>query len=303
MSAGVASERIAIVGLGLIGGSLARALRSIGPDLRLIGCDRNTSALQRARELGVIDEAHREVGAAAHGADLVCLAVPLGDMAAVLEGLAAKLTDTTLITDVGSVKRTVVEEARALLGPHMARFVPGHPIAGTEESGIEASFAGLFNGQRVILTPVAETDPAAVEAVGALWRRVGARVELMEVARHDQVLAATSHLPHALAYTLVHLLAEGSGPDGSLRYAGGGFADLTRIASSSPTLWRDIFFANRERLIEAIGRFQRELAVLREAIDCRDGARLLAILERAKAARDALAAEREGRAHRPVAER
>ncbi len=302
----MAAERIAIIGLGLIGGSLCRALRAAAltgaPVPWLIGCDRNAGTLLRARELGLIDEAYREVGAAAHTADLVCLAVPPGETPAVLAGLASGLGDRTLVTDVGSVKGTVVEAARACLGSHMARFVPGHPIAGTEESGIEASFAGLFRGQWVILTPVVETAPDAVEVVSAMWRRVGARVEIMEAVRHDRLLAATSHLPHALAYALVHLLAAGPDADDCLRYAAGGFADLTRIASSSPMLWHDIFFANREQLLEAIGRFQQALATLSEAVDRHDSRQLLAILERAKAARDAWAAERAERTSRARAE-
>lgn len=300
MIGGVSSGRIAIIGLGLIGASLARALRAAERErargLSLVGCDQDSNVLQRARELGLVDETIDDIGAAVQGVDLVCLAVPLRETAGVLERLVPRLADSTLVTDVGSVKGTVVEDARAILGPRMPQFVPGHPIAGTEKSGIEASFAELFKDQWVILTPVAETDPEAVGAVADLWRQVGARVVVMEVVRHDQVLAATSHLPHALAYTLVQMLAQAPRSDGLLRYAAGGLADLTRIASSSPTLWRDIFLANRTHLLEVIERFELELATLRAAISERDQQQVLTILERAKAARDALAAERGPRA-------
>lgn len=282
-------SRVAIIGVGLIGGSLARALKRAGECVT--GYDTDPSALRRACELGVIDEPCAELSRAVEGAEIVVIAVPLGAVAEIFQGLAGHLDEHAVITDVGSVKGSVAHAARRYLGHHLSRFVPGHPIAGTEHSGVESSCAGLFHGQRVILTPLAETDPRALERVRLLWRQTGAVVEDMGIDRHDQVFAATSHLPHVLAYALVRAAARVSGRSALVRYAAGGFADITRIASSNPGMWRDIFFANRARLIEMIERFREDLALLRDAIETEDGPAVVAFLDAAKNTRDALAAE------------
>ncbi len=286
-------KRLTIIGVGLIGGSLARALKRARACARITGCAPAVEELRKAVELGVIDDFHTDIGAAVKGAEMIVVAVPLGAMAAVFQQMAEHLGEATVITDVGSVKGRVVEAAHRCLGPHLTRFVPGHPLAGTEKSGVAASSAGLFDGHRVILTPVAETDPRALEQVTKLWEQAGAWVEIMAVARHDEVLAATSHLPHVLAYALVQTLAGMEGSGAVFRFAAGGFADLTRIASSSPALWRDIVFANREALLAMIERFDRELMALAEAIRTQDGGKILKSFTQAKAARDAFAAYRQ----------
>lgn len=290
-------RRLAIIGVGLIGGSLARALKRAGACGRVVGCGSTVGELEKAADLGVIDEFHPDVGAAAEGADVVIVAVPLGASASVLEQLRGWIDSTTVVSDVGSVKGTVVQEARRILGPHMPRFVPGHPVAGTEKSGVEASSAELFTGHHVILTPVAETEAGAVQRITEMWELTGATVDVMEVARHDEVLAATSHLPHVLAYALVHTLAKMEGSEAVFRFAAGGFADFTRIASSSARMWHDIVMANPEAILAMVRRFDHELTALAEAIGARDSRTVMQILNRAKSARDEFGASRaKGRA-------
>ena len=279
-------ERLAIIGVGLIGGSLARALREAGAVREVVGCGRALPNLERAVELGVIDRYAQDPAAAVAGADMVFVAVPLGAMRGIFSAVKDQLRADAILTDGGSVKGSVVTDARAAFGTVPPRLVPGHPIAGTEHSGVEASFATLYRGRRVILTPVAETDPAAVERVEWVWRTCGAEVSRMTVAHHDEVLAATSHLPHMLAYGLVDALARMDETDEIFRYAAGGFRDFTRIASSSPVMWRDICMANREALSAMLARFSVELTDLAQAIRLGDGHTLLQVFERAKAARD-----------------
>jgi prephenate dehydrogenase len=288
-------QRLVIIGVGLIGGSLARALRRAGVCRRIIGCGPNESELLKARALGVIDDYSLSIRAAVRGADLVVIAVPMGAMAEVMAQLPEALGEKTIVTDVGSAKGSVVAEARRWLGSHLPRFVPGHPIAGTEKSGVEASFAELFDGRRTILTPLKETEIAAIQRVREMWEAAGSEVDLMDVARHDEVLAATSHLPHVLAYLLVETLVQMEGAGAVFRYAAGGFADFTRIASSSPELWRDIVFSNREALLSALERFSQELADLAEAVRMQDDRRVLEIFRRAKTARDAFAANQSNK--------
>jgi prephenate dehydrogenase len=292
-------HRLAIIGVGLIGGSLARALKRASACGRVIGCARSVGGLEKAVNLGVIDEFHTEVAVAAAGADMIVIAVPLGATAAVFEQMRDHLNDKAVITDVGSVKGTVVQAARRILGPHMFRFVPGHPVAGTEKSGVEASFAELFDGHRVILTPVADTEARAVQQVTKMWEQAGALVEVMEVAQHDKVLAATSHLPHVLAYSLVQTLARVEESEGVFRFAAGGFADFTRIASSSPEMWHDIVFANQKAILTMVERFNQELAILVQAIDANDSHKVMEVFNQAKAVRDEFSANRLK--HIPVA--
>ncbi len=228
----------------------------------------------------------RDPCAAVEDADLVVLAVPLGAMRELLETIRPSLRPDAVLTDVGSAKGCVVEAARAVFGALPPGFVPGHPIAGTERSGVDASFAELFQGRKVILTPTAECDTGALGRVRALWQGVGADVAEMSVEHHDEVLAATSHLPHVLAFTLVDTLSRLGEREEVFQYAAGGFRDFTRIASSDPVMWRDICLANRTAVLDMIERYQADLSGMRDAIQERDGERLLEVFIRAKKARD-----------------
>lgn len=281
-----AFRRIAIIGVGLIGGSLARALRRTGRGIQIIGYGRNHLNLQRAVELGVIDRFEARLQDAVADADLVVVAVPVGTTAAVLRDLAPHLAGETVVTDVGSTKVGVVAAAREQLGEAFARFVPGHPIAGNERAGVEASSAELFEGRAVLLTPVAETSPAAIAQVRALWESTGAQVSEMEPARHDRVLAATSHLPHVLAYALVETLSRMDGSEEIFGYSAGGFRDFTRIASSDPVMWRDICLANGEQLLTALDGYRAALDELSMLIRGGEGDRLAELFRHAKAVRD-----------------
>uniref|UniRef100_UPI0025EE3AA4 prephenate dehydrogenase n=1 Tax=uncultured Thiocystis sp. TaxID=1202134 RepID=UPI0025EE3AA4 len=259
-------ERLAIIGVGLIGGSLARALRAAGAVREVVGCGRALPNLEKAQALGVIDRFTQAPAEAVADADLIFVAVPLGAMRGVFDAIRAHLQPETVITDGGSVKGSVVLDASAAFGALPPRLVPGHPIAGTEHSGVEASFAELYRNRRVILTPLPDTDPDALARVQAMWETCGAEVTLMSVAHHDEVLAATSHLPHMLAFGLVDALARMRENDEIFRYAAGGFRDFTRIASSNPVMWRDICLANREALSAMLARFGVEMTDLAESI-------------------------------------
>lgn len=279
-------KRLAIIGVGLIGGSLARALRVAGQVGEIVGCGRSAANLEMAVDLGVIDRFSHDPAEAVDGVDLVFLAVPLGVMRSTMEAMRPGLDGEAVITDGGSVKGSVIADAAAVFGRVPPGLVPGHPIAGTERSGVEASFAELYQHRRVILTPLPDTDPAALGRVTDMWQICGARVTEMEVGHHDQVLAATSHLPHMLAFGLVDALARRSDNDEIFRYAAGGFRDFTRIASSNPVMWRDICIANSEALGEILRGFGAEMQDLGDTIRRGDGDHLLEIFERAKAARD-----------------
>jgi prephenate dehydrogenase len=283
---GIGFRRVAILGVGLIGGSLARALRRVGCRAEFVGYGRNHLNLQRAVDLGVIDRFETTVALAVAGADMVVIAVPVGTIGAMLSEMALHLDPDAVVTDVGSTKQSVIEDARRLLGGNLPAFVPGHPIAGTEKRGVEASSAALFNDHTVLLTPIAETKALAVARVRAMWEATGARVVEMDAARHDRILAATSHLPHMLAYTLVDTLARMDDSEEIFNYAAGGFRDFTRIASSDPTMWRDICLANGAAIAEAIERYQKNLASVVEAIRRQDAAGLMELFSRAKAVRD-----------------
>lgn len=278
--------RLAILGVGLIGGSLARALRERGAVQSVVGCGRDRGNLERAVELGVIDSWTHDPLEAVRGADIVVVAVTLGATADILARIAPGLSPQAIITDVGSAKRCVIEAARTQLPAHIARFVAGHPIAGAERSGVEASKADLYVRHRVILTPTADTDPAALARIRALWECVGAEVFDMDADLHDEVLAATSHLPHLLAYALVNCLLDLGKPVNVFDFAAGGFRDFTRIASSNPAMWRDISLENRTALLAVCTRFEQTLATLRAALEAGDAVTLEAEFGRAKAARD-----------------
>ena len=279
-------DRLAVIGVGLIGGSLARGLRERGAVKQVVGCGRDAGNLQRALELGVIDEACHDPLEAVRGADVVVVAVTLGATGEILARIAPGLGPDTVVTDVGSAKRCVIDAARRHLPDACARFIAGHPIGGGEKSGVEASNGGLYQKHRVILTPMPENDPGALARVRLMWETVGADVFEMDAMLHDEVLAATSHLPHLLAYALVDCLIDLGKPVDVFDFAAGGFRDFTRIASSNPSMWRDISLANRAALLSVCDRFERTLAVLRSLLEAGDGAGLEAEFGRAKAARD-----------------
>jgi prephenate dehydrogenase len=279
-------NRLTIYGVGLIGGSLARALKAAGACGEIVGYGRSVEPLQKALELGVIDRYETDLAAALQGSDLVLLGVPVGAMEAVLSELKPHLGANTIITDAGSTKGSVVRAAEKVFGGLPPRFIPGHPIAGTEKSGVEASFAELYRHRRVILTPNEQSDADALQTVRWMWQQTGAEVIEMSVAHHDEVLAATSHLPHLLAFTLVDTLARLEDHDDIFRFAAGGFRDFTRIASSNPQMWHDICLNNREALLKMVNRFSEELATLTSAIECGNGDAILQIFQRAKTARD-----------------
>jgi len=280
------SKRLTIIGVGLIGGSLARALRRAGVCDEIVGCGRDEVHLQKAVELGVIDRYEMDAATAVSGADVVVLAVPLRAMVTVLTQMTPGLSADVVITDVGSAKGCVVEEARAVLGQHLCDFVPGHPIAGTEKSGVEASFAELFDGRGVILTPIEETDAVKCQRIRAMWEVAGATVTEMAVLHHDEVLAATSHLPHLLAFSLVNTLASLDESKEIFAFAAGGFRDFTRIASSDPVMWRDICMENRDAMLEVLQLFNNDLKQLEEAVRDNDGEAVVNVFTRAKATRD-----------------
>ncbi len=279
-------KRLAVIGVGLIGGSLARALRQADAVVEIIGCGRGRENLQKALELGVIDTWTHDIGEAVQDADMVFLAIPLGAMESAFTQMKDHLASNAVITDGGSSKASVIEAAKAAFGEVPDNLVPGHPIAGTEQNGVEASFADLYKQRRVILTPLENTAPDAIARVRAMWQTCGAEVTEMSVAHHDEVLAATSHLPHMLAFGLVDTLSRMKANDEIFRYAAGGFRDFTRIASSNPVMWRDVCVANGTALSKMLAAFAEEMQDLAETISSGDGEHLLEIFERAKAARD-----------------
>ena len=281
-------DTLGIIGVGLIGSSLSLALRQAGIVNRVVGYGRNRENLEKGVEIGVLDGFETSIEAAVADADVVVVAVPLGAMQGVFRELAGALKNDAIVTDVGSSKGSVVSAARAELGDNLQRFVPGHPIAGNEKSGVEAGFATLFQNRRVILTPLDETDTDATALIESMWRDCGADVEYLGVEHHDKVLAATSHLPHMLAYALVHHLSNLNDHDEIFRYAAGGFRDFTRIASSDPVMWRDVCMANGEALDELISEYQQELDRISVAIRNGDSDELLRLFGRAKSERDSL---------------
>jgi len=283
-------NHLVVIGVGLIGGSVARALRHAGCVERVTGVGRGRENLDRARELGIIDHWTHDIAEAVHDADMVLVAVPMGAYDRVFSELAVSLPENALITDAGSTKQHAIDVARKHL-PDPSRFVPAHPIAGTEQSGAEASFAELFEDRLCILTPVDNCDEQAVVAVETMWRATKSRVIRMDAASHDDLLAAVSHLPHLAAFALVNAVrkqADASDEEHDpFRFAAGGFRDFTRIASSSPEMWRDIAISNAAALVKEIDALQTELAEMREALTSDDGEKLLEAFTAAKRARDA----------------
>jgi cyclohexadieny/prephenate dehydrogenase len=279
-------RRVAFMGIGLINGSLAKVLRAKGLAGEIVASSRRQETLDRALQLGLCDNATTDPAAAAKGADLIVLGTPPGVMGAVAAAMAPGVGADAIITDVGSVKAQIVREVCPHL-PDRSRFVPGHPVAGTEHSGPEAAFETLFINRRCILTPFEDTDPAAVERVKALWEAAGSAVDIMTPEHHDKVLAITSHLPHLIAYTIVGTVADLEEQEQSevFKYAAGGFTDFTRIAGSDPTMWRDVFLNNREAVLEMLGRFTEDLVALQRAIRWGEGETLFDLFTRTRAIR------------------
>jgi prephenate dehydrogenase len=279
-------NRLAVIGVGLIGGSLALSLKSKGAVNEVIGYSRSENARQEALALGVIDKAADSIAEAVAEADVVFVAVPMGAMAAVFADMSQHIRSEAIITDGGSAKAQVVLAAREALGDNFKQFVPGHPIAGTEKSGPSAAFATLYEDHRVVLTPVSDTDPAATAKIKAMWQLTGAEVFEMNVEHHDTVLAATSHLPHVLAFNLVGMLAQRDDCDEVLRYAAGGFRDFSRIASSDAVMWRDICLGNKQAILDLLDEYHQGINKIEQAIKEEDGEYLIEVFARAKKARD-----------------
>lgn len=277
-------DTLALVGAGLIGGSFALALKQAGAVHTVLGVGRSPARLTVARELGLIDRAvdWTEAGQA----DVILLALPVGETEAVLRQLAPHLKPGAIITDAGSTKMNVVAAAYAALGTRAVDFVPGHPIAGSERSGPGAARADLYRGRRVVLTPQADTRADAVAMVRALWEATGAQVETLDAAQHDRIFAAVSHLPHLAAFALVDDLAARADSELFFRFAASGFRDFTRIAASSPEMWRDIALANRPALLAELDGYIAALLTLRQALNDEDAVALLTMFSRARAARE-----------------
>ena len=279
-------KRLTIIGVGLIGGSFARAVRGAGLVDHIIGYGRNEKNLKTAVKLGVIDEYSLDIKRAVKQADLIFIATPVGSIQAIFYAIKNHIKEDAILTDAGSTKGSVIQAAETVFSKIPVNFVPGHPIAGTENSGVEASFASLYQGHRVILTPLENTNPEAIKTVTALWQAVGAMVVNMEAEHHDLVLAATSHLPHLLAFSLVNTLTTLDEKQEIFENAAGGFRDFTRIASSDPAMWEDICLANKEALIEHLDHFMKDLGLIKSALENSDGEFLKKTFIRAKQSRD-----------------
>ncbi|PWD82131.1 prephenate dehydrogenase/arogenate dehydrogenase family protein [Ignatzschineria ureiclastica] len=279
-------ERIAIMGIGLIGGSLALALKQNQSVGKIIAYDRNEEALERALALGVADEVYNDPIKAAENADIIVLATPITAMGAIVREIMPHLKPDAVLTDVGSTKGSVIDSIRAELGYLPERFVPAHPIAGTEKHGVENAFATLFEKRRTLVIPHLENSHDAVRTVHEMWVAAGSETEEMGVKHHDQVLAATSHIPHLLAYATVDTLANLDDRAEIFRFAAGGFRDFTRISASDPELWSDICLQNRESILEVLVAYQKKIDMLRHALEDEDREVLRTIFARAKHARD-----------------
>jgi cyclohexadieny/prephenate dehydrogenase len=279
-------DRVALIGIGLIGSSLARALRRDSPETEIVACARRSETLATVRRLELADMTTDDPAQAVEGADLVVVATPLSAYADIGERIGSVLREGAILTDVGSVKQAVIRD----LLPHVpegVEFVPGHPVAGTEHSGPEAGFAELFRDRWCILTPLPETAPAAVAAIGGMWETCGMRVIKMSADHHDKVLAMTSHLPHLIAYTIVGTATnlEESLKSEVIEFSASGFRDFTRIAASDPVMWRDIFLNNREAVLEIVQRFTEDLTALQRAIRWGEGDKLQELFTRTRAIR------------------
>ena len=285
-------KRVAVIGVGLIGGSFAMALRRAGGVTSIVGVDRDAEALERAAALGVIDTAAGSVSEATKGADLVMVAVPVRAVGPVLHDVGLALDAHATVTDAGSTKGDVARIAREELRALFPRFVAGHPIAGRESSGVDSATADHFKGARVVLTPEEDTAADAIEVVRGCWEAAGGRVALLSPGDHDRIFAAVSHLPHLLSFALVSEFTSRANAAELFGFAAGGFRDFTRIAASSPEMWRDIALQNRAALLDELDRYTARLAVFRELVDKGDGPGLQRLMAEARASRQALGARR-----------
>ena len=279
-------QRLALIGMGLIGSSIARAARAQNAARSIVATAKSPATRRRVAELGLADQVVETNAAAVEGADLVIVSIPVGQSGAVAQEIGRHLKPGAIVSDVGSVKASVVRD----MAPHIpagVHFVPAHPVAGTEHSGPDAGFAELFVGRWCILTPPEGADPAAVERLATFWRMLGAKVETMSAEHHDLVLAITSHVPHLIAYTIVGTADELGAVTRSevLQFSAGGFRDFTRIAASDPTMWRDIFLANKDAVLEMLGTFNEDLSQLTRAIRRGDGDALFELFTRTRAIR------------------
>jgi cyclohexadieny/prephenate dehydrogenase len=279
-------ERVALIGVGHIGSSLARVLRRDKLAREIVACDRRAETLDKVRSLGLAEVVTDDPAEAARGADLVVIATPLSAYAEIGRSIAPALASGTILTDVGSVKGAVVRDLQPLL-PEGVHLVPGHPVAGTEHSGPESGFAEVFQNRWCILTPLPGGDAAALARVRALWESAGMKIVLMDAAHHDMVLAITSHLPHLIAYTIVGTATdlEESLKSEVIKFSAGGFRDFTRIAASDPVMWRDVFLNNREAVLEMLQRFNEDLTALQRAIRWGEGEKLEELFIRTRAIR------------------
>jgi prephenate dehydrogenase len=279
-------KKLVIFGVGLIGGSVALALKKTKTPITIVGVGRSAESLQTALDLGVIDADTSDVAAAIKDADLVLIAAPVAQTPAILNAIKPHLHASTVITDAGSTKGDVLQCAKDILGEQFNQFVGGHPIAGAEKSGVSAATADLYLNKNVVLTPTAETDPEAIALVKNLWQACGANVSEMTAATHDGIFAAVSHLPHLLAFALVDDIASRTNAEQLFGFAASGFRDFTRIAGSHPEMWRDISLANRTALLNELDAYQQELSKLQQLLKAQDGAGLEALFERASVARN-----------------
>ena len=279
-------DRVALIGIGLIGSSLARALRRDSPETTIVACARRPETLAAAQRLALADETTHDPAEAAAGADLVVVATPLSAYAEIGRKIGPVLKAGAIVTDVGSVKEAVIRDLGPCLPPGV-HFVPGHPVAGTEHSGPEAGFAELFRDRWCVLIPLPETPPEAIAEISRMWQRAGMRVVTMNAAHHDRVLAMTSHLPHLIAYTIVGTATdlEDSLKSEVIEFSASGFRDFTRIAASDPVMWRDIFLANREAVLDILQRFSEDLTALQRAIRWGEGDKLEELFTRTRAIR------------------
>ncbi len=279
-------KKIVIFGVGLIGGSVALALKKAGSTAQIVGVGRSSQSLQTALDLGVIDTASSDIAAAVKDADILLIAAPVAQTTTILSAIKPHLTASTVITDAGSTKGDVLQCAQEILGAQFNQFVGGHPIAGAEKSGVTAAMADLYTNKNVVLTPAAATNPQAIQRVKTLWLTCGANVSEMSAATHDGIFAAVSHLPHLLAFALVDDIAARPNAEQLFGFAASGFRDFTRIAGSHPEMWRDISLANRTALLNELHAYQAELARLHELLEREDGNGLQALFERASIARN-----------------
>jgi cyclohexadieny/prephenate dehydrogenase len=279
-------DRVALIGIGLIGSSLARVIRREGLVREIVISTRTTATLKRAEELGLGDRYVASAPEAVREADLVIISVPVGSSGAVAEEIAGSLKPGATVTDVGSTKASVIAQMQPFMPPHV-HFIPGHPIAGTEKSGPDAGFASLFEGRWCILTPLPGTDPEAIARLADFWRRCGSNIDTMDPSHHDMVLAIVSHLPHLIAYNIVGTADDLETVTKSevIKYSASGFRDFTRLAASDPTMWRDVCLHNREAILEMLARFSEDLASLQRAIRWGDGDKLFDLFTRTRAIR------------------